>query len=442
MKKHILIFIISFFSGMCLWAQTTNVTATGVGQRREDALQDALRQAVSQGAGVALRSETRVENFNIISDAISTNTKGYISSYNILKETPLRDRFEVTINAVVTTEAMKADFQLLTQTIGGVRFLVMYDPRKLNNEELAEYDLAVEKINEQLAARRYRYIEKSRFDQLRREALNMMQELDTSQTSYIQQLGIMADAQFIIQVAGINVATRSEAFDTRTSSRVSIVAKAYDNCTAEGLGTVSLDSDWRSSRISADARKAGISEAVERSIGTLMERFTAYIGDWVNNGTPFELRFYQTGTFRDFRDLRNRLRNEPAFGGQMEITSVNNYTRLNCTFRKRADELADRVLDIADEIPAFAAKRLDVKFIYGRQINFAPSDYVIPNMVTPVKESTSSPQATPTSNRPNNTSPATPTKQPVKTNSTAKPANTTTPQKSSGTPIRNKSTPR
>lgn len=440
MNKRILIYILSFFSGISLWAQTTNVTTTGVGQRRDDALQDALRQAVSQGAGVALRSETRVENFNIISDAISTNTKGYISSYNIVRETPLRDRFEVTINAVVTTEAIKADFQLLAQSVGGVRFLVMYDPRKLSNEEIVEYDLAVEKINEQLAARRYRYIEKSRFDQLRREAMNMMQELDTSQVSYIQQLGIMADAQFIIQVAGINVSSRSEAFDTRTSSRVSIVTKAYDNCTAEGLGTVSLDSDWRSSRISADARRAGIGEAVERSIGTLMERFTAYIGDWVNNGTPFELRFYQTGTFRDFRDLRTRLRNEPAFGGQMEITSVNNYTRLNCTFRKRSDELADRVLDIADEIPAFAAKRLDVKFIYGRQINFAPSDFVIPGVVTPVKETSTSSPATPTNNtKPTNT---TPNKQPTKTNATAKPANTTAPKKSTNTPTRTNTTPR
>lgn len=418
MKKYILILLSCLTIGSEVLAQTTNVTATGVGQRRDDALQDALRQAVSQGAGVALSSETRVENFNILSDAIATNTKGYINSYNIVRETPLRDRFEVTINAIVTTEAMKADFQLLAQTIGGVRFLVMYDPRKLKDDEIAEYDLAVENINAQLAEKRYRYIEKSRFDQLRREAMNLMQSMDTSEVSYVQQLGIMADAQFIIQVSGINVATRSEAFDTRTASRVSIVTKAYDNCTAEGLGTVSLDSDWRSSRISADARRAGIGEAVERSIDILLERFTAYIGDWVNNGTPFELRFYQTGTFRDFRDLRNKLRAIPAFGGQMEITSVNNYTKLNCTFRKRADELADKVLDLSDEIPAFAAKRLDVKFIYGRQINFAPSDFVMPNAVAPTIQGNSNNQPA--------TQPAS-TKQPTKSNQSK---NTNTPKKS------------
>jgi len=418
MTRNILTIIICIFIGFELLAQSVNVTATGVGQRRDDALQDALRQAVSQGAGVALQSETRVENFAVISDAIATNTKGYISSYEILKQTPLRDRFEIIINAVVTTEAIKADFQLLAQSVGGIRFLVMYDPRNLKEDEIAEYDLAVEKINQQLASKKYRYIEKSRFDQLRREAMNMMQDIDTNQISYVQQLGIMADAQFIIQVSGINVSSRSEAFETRTASRVSIVTKAYDNCTAEGLGTVSLDSEWKSSRNSSDAKRSGISEAVERSIDQLLEKFTAYIGDWVNNGTPFELRFYQTGTFRDFRDLRNKLRAEPAFGGQMEITSVNNYTRLNCTFRKRADDLADKILDISDEIPTLAAKRLDVKFIYGRQINFAPSDFIVPNLISTSQEGTPPASTKPTNSAPKTSTPEkSKTKQPAKTNS-------------------------
>jgi hypothetical protein len=417
MTRNILTIIICIFIGFELLAQSVNVTATGVGQRRDDALQDALRQAVSQGAGVALQSETRVENFAVISDAIATNTKGYISSYEILKQTPLRDRFEIIINAVVTTEAIKADFQLLAQSVGGIRFLVMYDPRNLKEDEIAEYDLAVEKINQQLASKKYRYIEKSRFDQLRREAMNMMQDIDTNQISYVQQLGIMADAQFIIQVSGINVSSRSEAFETRTASRVSIVTKAYDNCTAEGLGTVSLDSEWKSSRNSSDAKRSGISEAVERSIDQLLEKFTAYIGDWVNNGTPFELRFYQTGTFRDFRDLRNKLRAEPAFGGQMEITSVNNYTRLNCTFRKRADDLADKILDISDEIPTLAAKRLDVKFIYGRQINFAPSDFIVPNLISTSQEGTPPASTKPTNSAPKTSTPEkSKTKQPAKTN--------------------------
>jgi hypothetical protein len=68
------------------------------------------------------------------------------------------------------------------------------------------------------------------------------------------------------------------------------------------------------------------------------------------------------------------------FGGDMEIVSVENYTKLNCTFRKKPDELADKVLDIADQIPGFKEKVLDVKLIYGRQINFAPRNVVVPEL--------------------------------------------------------------
>ena len=428
--KRLLTLTLTLFTVFAIQAQTNVVTAKGTGIKRDDALQDALRAAVSQAAGVALMSETKVENFMVISDAISTNTKGYISKYEIVKEVPFSDRFEITVNATVSTEPIKADFQLLAKSVGGIRFLVMYDPRTVKKEEQANYDYAVERINAQLASKRYRYIEKSRFDQLRREATNMMQESDTGSLSYVQQLGLMADAQFIIQVSGINVNRRSEAFDTRTSSRVSVIAKAYDNCTAEGLGTIILDSDWRSTRDAGDGIRAGIDDAVQRSVDNLLLTFTGYIGDWVNNGTPFELRFYQTGTFRDFRDLREKLKSDPAFGGQLEITSVKNFTKLNCTFKKKADDLADRVLDLSDQIPAFHAKRLDVKLIYGRQISFAPTGVAVPelqNSTQAVKPAQEAPrQTSPATNTKSNTKSGTQTR--PSTPVTSQPRKTTTPK--------------
>ena len=39
-----------------------------------------------------------------------------------------------------------------------------------------------------------------------------------------------------------------------------------------------------------------ITEAVSIDIPDLLDVFTRYIGNWVNNGTPFELRFYHTIT--------------------------------------------------------------------------------------------------------------------------------------------------
>jgi hypothetical protein len=403
---------------MFAFAQSANdveVDVRGIGMRRDDALQDALRNAVGQAMGVALTSETKVENFVVIKDAIETHVQGYITSYNVTKENPFPDRFELNIHAKVNLSPLKADIKALSQSVGGIRFLVMYDARNVPQEEIANYDMAVERINGYLASKKYRYIEKKRFDQLKKESLNIKHEENPTEESYVQHLGIMADAQFIIFISNISVATKSEAFDTRTSKKVNIEAKAYDNCTAEGLGTVVLSSDWKSS----SDMNAAISDAVTKNFDNLLYTFTSYIGDWANNGTPFELRFYSSGTYRDMRDLRQKLKDDNSFAGQLEIVSLTDYTKINCNFKKKPDELADKVLDLADEVPAFKEKRMDVKFIYGRQVSFAPHNVTPPDL--PVVEKEQTPAASPAKSSEAKTTPKT------------QPAKSTTPSKKSTT---------
>jgi hypothetical protein len=269
--------------------------------------------------------------------------------------------------------------QLLAKAIGGVRFLVMYDARKVKPEDKAIYDFAVERINEYLAERKYRYIEKERSAALLKEAQGIFQS-EGNQESYVQHIGMKADAQFIILISNISTSSRSEAFDTRTAQKVIIEAKAYDNCTAEGLGTIALESDWKSGMDKQSVLYEGIREAVNKSITKLLYLFNSYIGGWVNNGTPFELRFYSIGTFRDFRTLRDKLLSDGRFGGNIEIVSFENYTKLNLTYKDRPDELAYKILDYADAIPEFKSKVLDVKLIYGRQINFAPQKVKVPEL--------------------------------------------------------------
>jgi hypothetical protein len=352
------------------------VDAKGVGMKRDDALQDALRNAIGQAMGVALSSETKVENFVVIQDAIQTRVQGYITSYSINKEIPFTDRYEISIHAKVSLAPLKADLRALSQSVGGIRFLVMYDPRSVPEAEVANYESAVERINGYLASKKYRYIEKKRFDQLKKESLQIMHESQPNEESYVQKLGIMADAQFIIFISNVSVATKSEAFDTRISKKVNIEAKAYDNCTSEGLGTVVLSGDWKSSF----DMNAAINDAVRKNFDSLLYTFTSYIGDWANNGTPFELRFYSSGTYRDLRELRQKMKDDNSFAGQFEIISLTNYTKINCNFSKKPDELADKVLDLADEIPALKEKKMDVKFIYGRQVSFAPQNVTVPDL--------------------------------------------------------------
>jgi hypothetical protein len=423
MKKIVLITLSLVFSFSLFAQDTREVEVKGTGIKRDDALQDALRNAISEAIGVSLVSETKVENFMVIQDAIQTRTQGYISNYTIVKETPFPSRYEIIVKAQVSLNPIKADINYLSQALGGIRFLVMYDDRNVPENERENFESAVERVNGFLSERKYRYVDKTRFNALKKESMNINRELGGYQEeNYIQHLGMMADAQFIIFLKKISVSSRSEAFDTRTSSRVVIEAKAYDNCTAEGLGTVTLESDWKNARDAQSTIMAGITEAINKDFTKLTTIFNSYIGEWINNGTPYELRFYQAGTFRDLRDLRNKLKEDKNFGGQLEMVALDNFTKLNCTFRKKPDALADRVLDYSDEVPTLKDKRMDVKYIYGRQISFAPTNFTIPDMPKPQPETKPEPaKPTPATN----TTPANNTKKPA-ANTQKKPAATNT----------------
>lgn len=384
-KKNILLIAFVLIANIFAIAQdVTEVQVKGIGIKRDDALQDALRAAIGKAVGVALVSETKVENFMVVSDAIKTNTKGYITSYEIIKETPFADRYEVEVKAKVSLSPLKADAALLSKQIGGVRFLVMYDERKIKAEDKPMYDYLVEKINNRLAEKKYRYIEKSRFESLKKEAMNMMQESNTESLNYAQQLGLMSGAQFIILLDNIKIDTKLENHDTQESKMYYVDVKTYDNCTAEGLGNVSLSSDWINT-YEDNYQNRSLDAALAKDFDKLLLTFNTYIGEWINNGTPYELRFYSSGTYRNFMSLKNKLKEDSDFGGQMEIVNVNNYTKINVTFKKLPDELTDKVLTYADEIPVFKEKVLDVKLLYGRQINFAPQNVIVPELqnITP-----------------------------------------------------------
>lgn len=422
--------VIILLSSYSLVAQNTIVVeAKGVGLAKIDATQDAVRNAVSQGLGVAVKSETKVENFMTISDAIATHSEGYVSKYTVIKEGPANGLYQVTISATVSLDPLKADYQLLAKSVGGVRFMAIPNEEKAKTDR-ATYDFAIDAINSALSAKKYRYVDKTRYENLKKEAMNIKQEGDTGVT-YVQNLGIKADAQFIIELADINVSKREGPFGTRTESKTNIVAKAYDNCTGEGLGTVILESPWSTDGDDGKISTKSIKEAVDNGIDKLLQTFTTYIGDWVNNGTPFELRFYEMGTFRDLRDLRSKLKADATFGGQLELTSVNNYSKLICTYKSLGDDMADRVLDICDQIPSLVDKKIDVKLIYGRQISFAPQSYVVPNLVKPAA-GTSTPggsgsATTPADKSGSTTKPGTSTTKPASSGSGTKPASTTKP---------------
>lgn len=354
-----------------LFAQET-VEVKGVGPDRASAIQDALRQAVAMVLGTKVISETEVQNFQLLKDAIKTRTEGYVTSSEVIEETPFPDRYEVKVRAVISLSPLDTDAKSLAQWLGGLRFMVVYDPRKLKtHKDSILYDYAYERMNEYLARQGYRYVEREVFDRLKGEAIKII-GADTSTIEYAKRLAFLADAEFFINVHNLIIKEEAKALGI-TLAQATADIKSYDNCTAEGLGTVVGEGDVQVSTDTLEAQRKGIDGAIYNAGGKVFYLILKYLGEWCNNGAPFELRFY--GIDEDMMDkLIDRLRQDPDFGHQLEPVMAGDYWRLNVTFKKTAYEMRRKTREYANGINL----PLETKLQYGRQLSFAPRGIRVP----------------------------------------------------------------
>jgi hypothetical protein len=86
------------------------ILANDLGAARDQAIEDAMRKAVQQALGTYIKSETLVENFQLVEDRILTWSAGYVKKYDILKEgkAPM-DSYEVQMRATVNLSDLRND---------------------------------------------------------------------------------------------------------------------------------------------------------------------------------------------------------------------------------------------------------------------------------------------------------------------------------------------
>ena len=249
----------------------------------------------------------------------------------------------------------------LAQWLGGLQFLVFYDPREVPSENLTYYNYACDRFDQQLKARDYRYIERRNYKVFTQTGEIEKLANDTSEYSYMQRLGNEIKAEFTIFIDKIDIRNlAAEGF--APGYKVTIHAIAYDNCTAEGFAPVVMEGTS-----AIPDKNTGIQTAIDQAIlkgsETMLYQFNKYMGDWVSTGAAFELRFYGID-YDELRPLKSKFKNDPLFGQQLSINDEATYSKWNMTFNSKPDELLDFVLDNA----SFVKK----SNIYGRLISFKP----------------------------------------------------------------------
>ena len=102
--KKFFVLILMIATLVCVPAQAQVVTVTGAGGSEEEAIKDAKRIAVEQVVGALLKSETNVQNFQVVMDTIKVRAQGYVNSFEVLNKSKKGNLVMIEARADVSTE--------------------------------------------------------------------------------------------------------------------------------------------------------------------------------------------------------------------------------------------------------------------------------------------------------------------------------------------------
>jgi len=147
----LLVFLLSLLPQDVL-SQSSTIESQGVAAivqgnidiSRDKAIEDALRNAVEQATGSLIENETLVENYQLLSDKIYSQSKGYVQSYEVLDEKAEEGLYRVTIQATVASGELKNDLRalnILMRQVRKPRVMVLFEEilsQDVNSGRLAE----------------------------------------------------------------------------------------------------------------------------------------------------------------------------------------------------------------------------------------------------------------------------------------------------------------
>ncbi|MCL6465756.1 MAG: flagellar assembly protein T N-terminal domain-containing protein [candidate division WOR-3 bacterium] len=237
---------------------------------RDQALKDALRKAVEQGVGTFINSETRVENFQLLSDRIYSQAQGYVSSYRVVSESREADLYRVVVRAKVKLARIEDDLRaigILVAEQGRPRVMVVV--RKVANpgavtvsEETMTPELVETMLTGAFQEKGFPVVDRATIEKnLNRERLRRILEGDTQAaillgTATGAEIGVVGTLQEAIARKKVPY-TQEE----RDYHRIELSARAINLNTGAVLGAGVVNAE---TPFSAEAARRTVADSISR----------------------------------------------------------------------------------------------------------------------------------------------------------------------------------
>ena len=102
--KKILMSAVAIFALAAPVANAEVVTVNGMGISESAAIQDAKRNAVEKVVGTYLQSVSKMQDMELVFDAVNTRTQGYVKSCNVISKKNVGDTVEIVAQVDVSSE--------------------------------------------------------------------------------------------------------------------------------------------------------------------------------------------------------------------------------------------------------------------------------------------------------------------------------------------------
>ena len=347
---------------------------------RQQALTDALREAVRSGAGVDLVSESQMENFELTFDRIFSKARGYVKKYEVLSAGVTDDGFyTVKIKADVGDKAPSANdtmtFQMMAREHEAPRIVIQIDEKI---EGVQNGNLAKDWLRNTASRCGLRVIDLRNAQGQGGMLSKRAEALGRKTEAVVRSEGIVSACDYVIEGNIVGGLTGTQSFyGSRAGKKYSLGLNITVRDAATGAIVLTENPESRDILIrnvssdTASAREAvrqlmeGSSRVAESDAGwKLIRRIFAHWASEMDLGATMKMEFVGLD-LEDANKLKAGLEKQTAVGC-VWIRSIDTaaVSVLECESRLNATDLADVITSV---MPGYELDRTEKRYLSFRK---------------------------------------------------------------------------
>jgi hypothetical protein len=347
--KQILLLILGLVLFSSIAAFAAAVTAVGEGPNKEAALATAMRRAVEQGVGTFIKSDTTVIDSALMEDKILSHSKGYVTSYKIIKEDKTADGITITISAIVDSKILKDDInalRILINVVGNPRILVAFS-NKSKDKIFKDKEFTEEIYNgivESLTDKQFRVVDKASAERFSmQQAATHEIDIDTNKAA---AYGLKYHAEYTLfyNVSGV---VREGAIGK--SVLVNVKTQLIDNTRSQVITSKKVEQAGMGQTVEQALEKAA-REGGKKIVNPMIDVLQKHWMDQQQNGAMYTIIIDGVDDPEQIAAFTEMFEKFPLATGAKEVESGGGKTTFEATYKGKRDQLDRDVMRAAKEL--------------------------------------------------------------------------------------------